>query len=112
MDSRYIGAAVVDEQTGMELLNASHVNEIDLPVISFTGDDSSGEFSVPKLSEDDFSRGALGHSATQVRLIRGYTHLDITAATRNYQPDLAGGYRDYNACAVYSFRFMNEVAGW
>ena len=94
-------------------MSAVHVAEIDLPVIAFYGDDSMGAFSVPELNEKNFPPGVLAHPATQVHLIRGYTHLDITAATRNNQPDLkAEGYEDYNACAVYAFRFLSAAAGW
>jgi len=104
-DSRHVGEKIVEED-GTELLNATHVNDIDLPVISFVGDDSMGEYSVPELSEEDFTVGALSHPETDVHNLIGYTHLDITAATRNNQPDLADGFEDYNACAVYSYWFM------
>lgn len=110
MDSRYSGKEIV-EADGTELFNGSHVNEISLPVISFTGDDSMGEYVTPELTEERFTKGALEHAATQVHLIRGYTHLDITVATRNFQPDLQGGHEGFNAPAVYSYRFIEEVCG-
>ncbi len=110
-DSGKRGNRIV-EKDGTELFNGTHIEEISLPVISFVGDDSMGEFRVPELNEEDFTPGALAHPATQVHLIRGYTHMDITAATRNNQPDLAPDHEDFNACAAYTYRFLKQAAGW
>lgn len=110
-DSGKLGGKIVTRE-GLELLNGTHLNEIALPVISFTGDDSMGQFSVPTLDDRHFTPGSLKHPATAVHLIRGYTHLDISAATRNNQPDLKPDFENYNACAVYAYRFMAKVAGW
>jgi hypothetical protein len=108
-DSGRIGSRIVDHDAGVELYNGTGTDGINVPAISFVGDDSMGEFSVPGLSEKDFVPGVLAHNETRVHNIFGYTHLDITAATRNNQPDLKGEFEDYNACAVYSYRFMEAV---
>jgi len=110
-DSGKLGTRIV-ENNGTELLNGAHTQEIDLPVISFTGDDSMGQYSVPQLNEKDFPPGALKHKQTQVHLIRGYTHMDITQATRNNQPDLKPDYENFNAPAVYTFRFITSIINW
>jgi hypothetical protein len=110
-DSGRIGSRIVDHDAGIELYNGTGTDRINVPAISFMGDDSMGEFSVPGLSEKDFVPGVLAHDETRVHNIFGYTHLDITAATRNNQPDLKGEFEDYNACAVYSYRFMEAVRG-
>lgn len=107
MDSAKLGVRIA-EADGVEVMSAIHLNEVELPVISFTGDDSMGQFSVPEKDAEHFVPGSLRQPATQVHLIRGYTHLDITAATRNFQPDLEGC-ADYNAPAVYTFRFIREL---
>jgi len=110
-DSGRIGSRIVDQDKGVELYNGTGTDRINVPAIAFVGDDSMGEFSVPGLDEKDFVPGVLAHKETQVHNILGYTHLDITAATRNNQPDLKGEFEDYNACAVYSYRFMEAVTG-
>ncbi len=70
-----------------------------------------GEYSLPEVNKDHFVRGVFSHTETQVHLALGYTHLDITAATRNNQPDLAPGHQGFNACAVYTYRFIRDVIG-
>ena len=110
-DSMKLGSRIV-EKDGTELFSGVHVQDISLPVISFFGGDSMGNFRVPKLSGKYFPAGVLKHKETQVHLNRGYTHLDITAATRNNQPDLKNGFENYNASAVYSYRFISSIAGW
>ncbi|MFO8056475.1 MAG: alpha/beta fold hydrolase [bacterium] len=110
-DSSMLGDKVVEED-GTELFSAVHVQDISLPVIAFYGDDSMGQYKVPELDEENFPKGVLDQPESQVHLIKGYTHLDITAATRNNQPDLEDELRDYNACAVYTYKFLAEVAGW
>ncbi len=107
-DSRLIGKKAVMDG-GTELFNATAVNDIDLPVISLVGDDSMGEFSVPTVGEKDFVPGSLQRKETAVHLIKGYTHLDITAATRNFQDDLDPRYSNYNAPSVYTYRFIEQV---
>lgn len=109
-DSGKIGSKIV-EKDGTELYSGQAIGRIALPVIAFYGDDSMGQFSVPELDEENFPAGVLAHHETRVHLIRGYTHLDITAATRNNQPDLAPEHEDYNACAVYAYRFIAGVEG-
>ena len=96
----------IQERDGTEIVNAVYLDRIALPVISFTGDHSMGHYSVPKVNEKYFTKGALAHPETAVHLIRGYTHMDIPSATRNHQPDLAGKYESYNAPAVYTYRFL------
>lgn len=108
-EARIVGETIVDKDRGLELLNGTHVNEVSLPVVSFTGDDALGEFMAPELNDKNFSRGTLGHEATAVYNLRGYTHLDITVATRNNQPDLAGEWDDYNGPAVYTYRFIEQI---
>ncbi len=108
-DSSMIGTVVMDEETGIELFNATGTGRLALPVISFVGNDSMGAFSVPKLNQDDFTLAALAHKQTQVHNILGYTHLDITSATRNFQPDLHGQEREYNAPAVYTYYFIESL---
>jgi len=110
-DSGKLGSRIVAKD-GTELFSGVHIQDISLPVISFFGGDSLGEFRVPKLSEKYFPAGVLKHPETQVHLVQGYTHLDITAATRNNQPDLKNGFENCNASAVYSYRFISSVAGW
>ncbi len=110
-DSGKIGSKII-EPDGTELFNGTHTQEIDLPVISFTGDDSMGQFSMPELTEKYFPPKALKHSQTQVHLIRGYTHMDITQATRNNQTDLKPGLDKFNAPAVYTFRFISDIIKW
>ncbi len=110
-DAGMLGDKVAKED-GTELFCATHVRDITLPVIAFYGDDSMGQYEVPELSEENFPPGVLSHSESSVHLIKGYTHLDITAATRNNQPDLAEELREHNACAVYTYRFLAELAGW
>jgi pimeloyl-ACP methyl ester carboxylesterase len=109
-EARNVGTMIVDRDQGLELLNGTHLKDISLPVISFTGDDSMGEFLAPELNEKNFTRGMLGHEATAVHILRGYTHLDITAATRNNQPELAGEWEDYNGPAVYAYRFIEQIS--
>ncbi|HUT52311.1 MAG TPA: hypothetical protein VM658_02870 [bacterium] len=108
-DAGMNGVRIVDKEKNLELFSATGSGRVALPVISFTGDDSMGEFSVPRLDESDFVKGTLECQETEVHLIKGYTHLDITAATRNNQPDLAPEYEGYNAPAVYAFRFIEAV---
>jgi len=110
-DSAKLGSKII-EKDGTELFNGTHTQEISLPVISFVGDDSMGEYYVPKLTEKDFPKGVLAQKSTQVHLIRGYTHMDITQATRNNQPDLKPEFENFNAPAVYSFRFISSIIGW
>jgi hypothetical protein len=110
-DSGKLGSKIV-EKDGTELFSAIHVRDISLPVISFFGGDSMGAFVVPKLNEKNFPAGVLKYKATSVHLVQGHTHLDIPAATRNNQPDLKDGFENYNAPAVYSFRFISSIAGW
>lgn len=110
MDSRLQGTVVFDRDRGIELLNATASGRMELPVISFVGDDSMGEYSAPELTEDNFAPGVLARPETAGHVLKGYTHLDITAATRNNQPELiAGGHEGFNGCSVYAFRFMEEV---
>ncbi len=108
-EARNVGEMIVDRDQGLELLNGTHLKDISLPVVSFTGDDSMGEFLAPELNEKNFTRGSLGHEATAVHILRGYTHLDITAATRNNQPELAGEWEDYNGAAVYAYSFIEQI---
>jgi hypothetical protein len=100
------------EKDGTEVMSAVHVQDISLPVISFFGADSMGAFFVPELTEKYFPKGVLKNPATQVHLIQSSTHLDIVGATRNNQPDLKPEFENYNASAVYTWRFISKVAGW
>ena len=109
-ESRYIGTTIADED-GTEFMNAIYINDLDLPVISFVGDDSMGQRTVPERSDEFFVEGALAWEETQAHNLIGYTHLDITSATRNNQPDLVPRYTDYNGPAVYSFKFIQSVKG-
>jgi len=109
-DAGLIGTRISDDD-GTEWFNAAASDRLDLPVISFTGDDSMGEFSPPERTEKDFAPAVLAHPETQTHLLKGYTHLDITATTRNNQSELtADGHENYNASAVYTYRFMEAVA--
>lgn len=109
MDSRHLGTTIA-EADGTEFMNAVHLNEVPLPAISFVGDDSMGEYRVPKKDEKNWVAGSLAQPASAVHNLKGYTHLDITAATRNYQPDLKG-YEEFNGPAAYSIGFIRQVAG-
>ena len=110
-DAGMLGDKVVKED-GTELFNATRVQDISLPVIAFYGDDSMGQFKLPGLDEDNFPPGVLDHKESQVHLVKGYTHLDITAATRNNQPELTDSLKNYNACAVYTYGFLAKLSGW
>ncbi len=110
-DSGRLGSKVV-EQDGTELFNGTHVKEISLPVITFFGGASMGYYTVPKLDKKNFPEGVLKQKQTQVHLIERYTHMDITQATRNNQPDLTGDERNFNAPAVYTYRFVASIVGW
>ena len=68
-----------------------------------------GEYRTPELNEENFTKGALARPETKSHLLKGYTHLDITAATRNNQPELADEFEDYNGCSVYTYRFIEAV---
>jgi hypothetical protein len=108
-DSR-AGVRVLDPKRGIELFNSSASARLSLPVISFTGDDSMGQFADPEKSKTSWAPAVLAHPETQVHLLKGYTHLDIPSATRNNQPDLqADGHANFNGCAVYAYRFMEAV---
>jgi len=110
-DAGKLGSKII-EKDGTEVFSAVHISDISLPVISFYGDDSMGEFSVPRLSRRYFPQAVLKYPATSVHLIQGYTHLDITGATRNNQKDLKPDFEKFNAPAVYAWRFISQVAGW
>jgi len=109
MDSRYLGTTIA-ESDGTEFMNAVYLNEVSLPVISFVGDDSMGEYAVPKKDARHWVAGSLAQPASQVHNLRGYTHLDIPGATRNFQPDLPG-FHDFNGPAAYSIKFIKQVTG-
>ena len=90
-------------------MNAIYFNDLDLPVISFVGDDSTVQLPVPQRTKEFFLEGSLAWKETRGHNLIGYTSQDLTSATRNNQPDLAPRYTEYNGPAVYSYKFIESI---